>query len=127
MPQPRSTPARFSVRFDDTAFLEDLDHASPSGREVAQSARARREREGADPSELAPCDADHSSGTQLANCVKVYLPTPGGRWRMVFELVRDPITTEIVLAYRAFGVGHPEHPWQPSAYQVAHWRLHASQ
>jgi hypothetical protein len=43
---------------------------------------------------------------------------------MIFEFVRDTASSDIVLAYRAFGVGHPRHPWQPSAYDVAHNRLH---
>ncbi len=56
--------------------------------------------------------------------MKTYLPDPGGRWRMVFEFLQDPETGRLVLSYLAFGVGHPEHPWQPSVYQVAHERLH---
>jgi hypothetical protein len=43
---------------------------------------------------------------------------------MIFEFVRDSASGEIVLAFRAFGVGHPRHAWQPSAYDVAHNRLH---
>jgi hypothetical protein len=43
---------------------------------------------------------------------------------MVFEFLQDPETGRLVLSYLAFGVGHPEHPWQPSVYQVAHERLH---
>jgi hypothetical protein len=41
---------------------------------------------------------------------------------MVFEITRQ--NSQLVLAYLAFGVGHPEHAWQLSAYQVAHQRLH---
>ena len=36
-------------------------------------------------------------------------------------------TGELVLSFVAFGVAHPEHPWQPSVYQVAHQRLHPSE
>ncbi len=43
---------------------------------------------------------------------------------MVFEITHDPSTGELVLAYLAFGLGHPGKPWHPSAYQVAHQRLH---
>jgi len=43
---------------------------------------------------------------------------------MVFEITRDPSTGELVLTYLAFGLGHPRKPWQPSASQVAHLRLH---
>jgi hypothetical protein len=43
---------------------------------------------------------------------------------LVFEVLRDPGTRELVLSFLAFGVAHPEHPWQPSVYRVAHERLH---
>ncbi len=116
---------RFAVRFDDLLFGEDLRHATPSGREVATRARRRFEDHGAELSELRRCDPDARDGTSLANCVKAYLPTADGRWRMVFEALRDPASGTLVLAYLAFGVAHPEHPWQRSVYEVAHRRLHA--
>lgn len=74
--------------------------------------------------ELRQCDPEHRGGTRLANCVKAYLPSSGGPWRMVSEFQRANDTGEIQLAYLAFGVGHPSHPWQRSAYDVAHYRLH---
>jgi hypothetical protein len=43
---------------------------------------------------------------------------------MIFQAVYDPAAGQLRLAFLAFGVGHPEHPWQPSAYDVAHNRLH---
>ncbi len=115
---------RFEVRFDELAVIDDLAHATPAGRQVAMAARERLEREGADPADFKRCDPHGRDGTRLANCVKTYLPGPDGRWRMVFEITRDKTSGALVLTYRAFGVGHPEHPWQPSAYQVAHGRLH---
>lgn len=116
--------ARFGVRFDELAFTNDLGHATPAGRDVAQAARRRLEREGADPAEFKRCDPDARDGTSLPNCLKTYLPGPDGRWRMVVEVLRDKVSGELVLSYLAFGVAHPEHPWQPSVYQVAHQRLH---
>jgi len=44
---------------------------------------------------------------------------------MVFEITRDPPRGDPVLAYLAFGLGQPAKPWKPSAYRVAHERLHA--
>lgn len=117
--------ARFGVRFDELAFTSDLGHATPASRQVAQAARQRLERDGADPAEFKRCDPDARDGTSLPNCLKTYLPGPDGRWRMVFEVLRDKTTGELVLSYLAFGVAHPEHPWQPSVYQVAHQRLHS--
>jgi hypothetical protein len=115
---------RFGVRFDELAFSEDIRHATPAGRQVAGAARQRLQADGADPSEFKRCDPDARDGTSLPNCLKAYLPTPDGRWRMIFEVLRDTTTGELVLSYLAFGVAHPEHPWQPSVYQVAHQRLH---
>jgi hypothetical protein len=116
--------ARFGVRFDELAFTDDVGHATPAGREVAHAARRRLEADGADLVEFKRCDPDARDGTSLPNCVKIYLPGPDGRWRMVFEVLRDTATGRLMLSYLAFGVAHPEHPWQPSAYQVAHQRLH---
>ena len=115
---------RFEVRFDELAFTDDLAHATPAGRDVATAARQRLGRDGTDLAEFKRCDPDARDGTRLPNCVKTYLPGPGGRWRMVFEITRDKTSGVLGLTYRAFGVGHPEHPWQSSAYQVAHGRLH---
>jgi hypothetical protein len=115
---------RYGVHFDELAFAEDLRHASPAGRDIARAARTRLERDGAGLDELWRCDPEHREGTRLPNCVKTYLPGPGGRWRMIFEAVYDRAAGELRLA---FGVGHPEHPWQPSAYDVAHHRLHRGQ
>jgi hypothetical protein len=124
MPDSPGGRTRYSVHFDELAFAEDLRHASPAGRDVARAARVRLERDGANRAELWRCDPEHREGTQLPSCVKTYLPGPGGRWRMIFEAVYDPDAQELRLAYLAFGVGHPEHAWQPSAYEVAHHRLH---
>lgn len=122
--QAAGSAGRFGVRFDELAFADDLGHATPAGREVAQAARQRLERDGADPSVFKRCDRDARDGTRLPNCLKTYLPGPDGRWRMIFEVLRDTATGELVLSFLAFGVAHPEHPWQPSVYQVAHQRLH---
>jgi hypothetical protein len=46
---------------------------------------------------------------------------------MVFEITRDATRRDLVLAYLGFGLGHPVKPWQPSAYQVAHQRLHPNE
>ena len=43
---------------------------------------------------------------------------------MVFRITLDHTAKELVLLYLAFGLGHPTKPWQPSAYQEAHRRLH---
>lgn len=114
----------YRVLFDELAFGEDLGHSTIAARRVARHARARMERDGIAASELRPCQPEGRDGTRLGNCVKTYLPDGAGPWRMVFEVVRPGADRELVLAYRAFGLGHPEKPWQPSVYQVADQRLH---
>lgn len=123
MPKPPRAP-RLGARFDELLFREDLAHATQAGQTVARKTRRQFEDDGVTTRELRRCDAEHRDGTRLANCVKVYLPGPGEPWRMIFEFQRDPAAGEIYLAYLAFGVGHPQRPWQPSAYHVAHRRLH---
>lgn len=127
MPASRGHPARARAHFDELAFAEDLSHASAAGRQVALDARRQLEHDGIDVSQLKRCDAHGRDGTRLERCVKLYLPTPTGAWRMVFEITRDPTSGHLVLAYLAYGLGHPDKPWQPSAYQVAHQRLHPSE
>jgi hypothetical protein len=115
---------RFDVLFDEEALAEDVAHATPAGRRVASDARARLEREGVAADETRPCMNEGPEGTQLAGCVKLYLPPPTGRWGMVLQLGRAG--QGLVLYHLAFGVRHPERPWQPSVYQVAHRRLQAA-
>jgi len=124
MPASRGRPTRPRAHFDELAFAEDLSHATAAGRRVALDARRRLERDGIDIGQLKRCDPLGRDGTRLERSVKLYLPNPAGAWRMVFEITRDPTSNDLVLAYLAFGLGHPDKPWQPSAYQVAHQRLH---
>lgn len=55
---PGGDAARFGVRFDELAFSDDLGHATPAGRDVAEAARLRLERDGAELSEFKRCDPD---------------------------------------------------------------------
>jgi hypothetical protein len=114
---------RFPVYVDDETFTEDVNHATPAGRRAAERARLRLEREGITPGELYACDPEARDGTRLAGCVKTYLPRPDGPWGIVFHAWERETPG---LAYLAFGVRHPQQPWQPSVYQVADRRLHAN-
>lgn len=124
MPASGGRPLQAGVRFDQVAFSEDLAHATPAGRQVALQARSQLERDGVPISQLRRCDDESRDTTSLPRCAKLYLPQPAGPWRMVFRFTLDRTTSELVLLYLAFGLGHPTKPWQPSAYQVAHRRLH---
>jgi hypothetical protein len=62
-------------------------------------------------------------GTVLANCAKVYLPPPAGRFGMVFRAIS--VDGQPRLAYLAFGVRHQPHDSRrATVYQLAHQRLH---
>ena len=127
MPASRGRSAGPRVHFDELAFAEDVSHATATGRRIALAARRKLELDGVDTGDLLRCQVFGRDGTRLERCVKLYLPSASGGWRMVFEITRDTSTGELVLAYLAFGLGHPAKPWQPSAYQVAHQRLHPTE
>lgn len=113
--------ARFPVRFDDEAFAEDVAHATATGRDVGLRERQALERDGVDVQRLRRCDAEGPDGTRLGGCVKCYLPAPDGQWGMVLRAweLEGP-----GLVCVAFGLRHPQRPWQQSVYRVAHRRLH---
>lgn len=116
---------RFAVRFDEDAFAEDLSHATEAGRSVAIAERERLEKHGIKVEELLACEAEARDGTRLGGCVKTYLPRPDGDWGIAFTGDIDT-RGRPALVCLAFGVRHPTRPWQPSVYQVADRRLHAS-
>ncbi len=88
------------------------------------AARKRYEREGVPRADLRSCDSDHRSGTRLPGCMKVYIPKPGGPWRMVFQ-VAESKNQELVLKYVAAGLGHtPRQTRRLDVYKTAHYRLH---
>jgi hypothetical protein len=108
--------------FDDAAFVEDLNRASEAGRVIALAARKDYEQDGVPTEQLLACEGEGPEGTALANCVKVRLPHPDGKFGMVFRIERR--AGKLLLAYAAFGVRH--HPRQANAlsvYEVAHRRL----
>lgn len=113
---------RFAARFDADAFREDMARTTPAGRDAAEAARRRYEADGIPFAELRPCDPEHRDGTELPQCLKVYLPPPAGHFGMVFKFVIADDGPR--LDYLAFGVRH--HPPTSNAlsvYGIAHQRL----
>jgi hypothetical protein len=114
---------RTDVVFDDAAFDEDLERASPAGRAVALSTRASYIAYGCPLANLRVCEAESPDGIRLGGCAKLYLPAPAGRFGMVFALRRRE--GRLLLSYLAFGVRHhPRDSNAPTVYQLAHLRLH---
>lgn len=117
---------RAPALFDAAAFAEDLNRASKAGRTAAIAARKEYEQGGVPIEYLLACDEEGPEGTALANCVKIRLPHPDGKFGMVFRIERR--AGKLLLAYAAFGVRH--HPPDSNAftvYEIAHQRLQNSQ
>lgn len=73
---------------------------------------------------LLACDEEGPDGTTLANCMKIYLPRPAGKFGMVFRI--ELHEGKSLLAYAAFGIRHhPPDSHAPTVYQIAHRRLHS--
>jgi hypothetical protein len=53
--------------------------------------------------------------------VKFYIPRPVGQWGAV--LAADEEASKPALVLIAVGERHPDRPWRPSVYEIAHRRL----
>jgi len=119
---PAHKAGRAQVIFDEAAFREDLRRTTDAGRPVATATRNAYDRDGCPVEDLLACDSEAQDGTQLPGCVKVYLPSPAGKFGMVFEINRQ--AGNLVLAYLSFGVRHhPPDSHALTVYQIAHQRL----
>jgi len=101
--------------------------ASSRARSVAEEARRNFERDGVPGRELQACEAEGPEGTQLADCLKVYLPLgPSDPRQRPFGMVFiDVGRNEPALVLLAYGVRHPpEEAHAESLYWRAHRRLH---
>jgi hypothetical protein len=125
MPTSRRPANSPPVLFDDPAWAQDMSRATAAAREVGEAARREYETHGVPLDQLRACDPEGPDGTQLAHCVKLYLPQPHGRYGIVFAIERDA-RGWLRLAFAAFGLRHPSRSArQPSVYQIANRRLHA--
>ena len=116
---------RAPALFDDAAFAEDLRRASEAGAKVALAARREFEANGVPVPALIPCEEEGPKGTALRHCMKLRLPSPQGKFGMVFRI--ELRQGKSILVFAAFGVRH--HPGDSNAlsvYEIAHRRLHAS-
>lgn len=112
---------RFPLRVDAAVLEEDLAHATAGGRRAVAASIAALEREGVPFAWMKRCQAEHRDGSDLAGCVKIYVPPPDGPWGAVF--LGDLVDGAPTLVLLAVGQRHPVQPWTPSVYQVAHRRL----
>lgn len=74
---------------------------------------------------LMACEKHGRDGTELGGCVKVYVPSPAGRFGVVMAAVSHP-ERPIGLRVIAFGVRHqPRQANALTVYEIAHRRLHS--
>jgi hypothetical protein len=121
MPTSDRPQARFAVSVDEYLLEEDLAHTTAAGRAAIAPVIDQLKRTGVPKSRLKRCQTEGRDGTQLAGCVKLYIPHPNGPWGAV--LTGDKLATIPTLVLLAAGRRHPVQPWTPSVYQVAHKRL----
>jgi hypothetical protein len=111
------------VLFDEGAVVEDTMRSGRAGAKALREAKGRFGPEGVEIRSLRRCDSEGRDGTKLPACFKVYLPSPNGKFGMVFRFVRD--VDGLALRYVAFGVRHhPRDSNAPTVYEIAHRRLH---
>ena len=111
----------FPVHVDQRELAEDLGHASDAARAAIEPMVERLKADGAPKDWLKQCDAEARDGTQLAGCVKLYIPRPAGQWGAVF--LGGFADNKPALFLLAAGERHPNAPWRPSVYEIAHRRL----
>ena len=119
---PESAGPAFEVRVVEDALEEDLGHASEAARAAIETMVETLRSDGAPKDWLKRCEDDARDGTQLAGCVKLYIPQPAGQWGAV--LAGDEEASKPALVLVAVGERHPSAPWRPSVYEIAHRRLH---
>ena len=113
----------FPAIFDESILSIDQERLPAAAAEALRSLRTQTERHGGIPQErLKRCHGDARDGTDLAGCVKTYLPWPDGPWGVVFRAGEEP-DRPFALYTIAFSVRHPE-PGRTSVYRLAHRRLH---
>jgi hypothetical protein len=112
----------FPVHVDERELAEDLSHASEAGQAVIKPLIRQLRTGGLPVAWLRRCDSEARDGTRLPGCVKVYVPQPAGQWGAVF--LGGALNGVPTLFLLAVGNRHPEGPWKPSVYEIAHRRLH---
>jgi hypothetical protein len=111
---------RFEVRIDEILLAEDLARCTQAGRVAIEPMVAELRDAGAFFRWLRRCEEEGQDGTRLGGCVKLYIPQPTGRWGAV--LAADEEASKPALVLLAVGERHPDRPWRPSVYEIAHRR-----
>jgi hypothetical protein len=117
------TGLRFEVRVIDQVLVEDLSRCTKAGQAAIEPVLEEVRHDGVPCEWLLRCEEEGHDGTRLGSCVKFYIPRPAGQWGAV--LAADEQASKPALVSIAIGERHPERPWRPSVYEIAHRRLNA--
>jgi hypothetical protein len=113
---------RFTLHVDEIVLAEDLARITRLGQAAISPVIDGLKRTGVPGASLKRCQAEHLDGTDLAGCVKLYIPQPDGPWGAVFT--GDTLAGKPILILLAVGRRH--HPSSSTAltvYQLADRRL----
>ncbi|HEX6782176.1 MAG TPA: hypothetical protein VF125_09125 [Solirubrobacterales bacterium] len=111
---------RFEVRVVEQILVEDLPRCTKAGQAAVEPAIDEVRREGVPREWLLRWEEEGHDGTRLGGCV---IPRPAGQWGAV--LTADEEASKPALVLIAVGERHPERPWRPSVYEIAHRRFNA--
>ena len=116
---------RLPVRFDEPLWQDVLGGVTRQHQQIASAARSAVECDGVALSDVHPCAAHGTDGTELAGCVKLYLPVSDGppSLRPFGFVLRLRHNGSFYWALVAFGPRHPR-PGVHSVYERAHRQLH---
>jgi hypothetical protein len=109
--------------FDESLLANDLKRLPQAAKSALCSVHRHAHLNGGIPRDrLKRCQADARDRTDLAGCVKIYVPWPDGPWGIVFRAGEDP-RRPFALYTIAYGRRHPG-ARHISVYQLAHQRVH---
>ena len=118
----RAQPTSIPVIFDESILTIDLQRLPTAAATSLSSLRRDVHRSGGiSRNHLKRCQAHARDGTNLAGCVKTYVPWPDGPWGIVFRAGEDA-RRPFALYMIAYGHRHPG-ARRASVYQIAHRRL----
>ncbi len=108
--------------FDDSILASDLKRLPPTAKTSLCDVRRHTQLDGGIPrNRLKRCQAEARDGTDLAGCVKTYVPWPDGPWGIVFRAGKDP-NRPFAIYTIAYGRRHPK-TGRTSVYEIASRRL----
>jgi hypothetical protein len=118
----RDRPSTVPTVFDDSILAVDLKRLPTAAKTALCDVRRHVQLDGGIPRDrLKRCQAEGRDGTDLAGCVKTYVPWPDGPWGIVFRAGEGPNRSFAIYTI-AYGRRHPR-ARRTSVYELVHRRL----